>query len=37
MREGKANPYDALLGNPDEALNSVPWSQLEVVSPSYEG
>jgi hypothetical protein len=37
IAEGKANPYDKLLPNPYEALNAIPWSQLEVVSPSYKG
>ncbi len=37
MREGKANPYVALLGsNPYGVLEAVPWGQLEVVSPGYE-
>jgi hypothetical protein len=36
MREGKPNPYATLLSNgPYETLNAVPWSDLEVVSPSY--
>ncbi len=36
MREGKPNPYEKLLpGGPYETLNAVPWSELEVVSPSY--
>lgn len=36
MREGKSNPYETLLGGgPDEVLNAVPWSDLEVISPSY--
>jgi hypothetical protein len=37
MREGKANPYVALLGsNPYGVLEAVPWGQLEAVSPGYE-
>ena len=35
MKEGKPNPYNTLLNDPDEALDAIPWSQLEVVSPSY--
>ncbi len=36
MRAGQPNPYEKLLsGGPDETLNAVPWSQLEVVSPTY--
>jgi hypothetical protein len=36
MREGKPNPYEKLLsGGPYETLNAVPWTDLEVVSPSY--
>ncbi len=36
IREGKPNPYEKLLsGGPYEALNAVPWADLEVVSPSY--
>ncbi|HEV3046463.1 MAG TPA: hypothetical protein VGY13_03790 [Solirubrobacteraceae bacterium] len=38
MREGKADPYDTLLGgNTYELLNAVPWSQLQVVSSTYHG
>ncbi len=37
IMEGKANPYNTLLPNPYEALNAIPWNQLEVVSPSYQG
>jgi hypothetical protein len=35
-RAGQPNPYEKLLsaGGPYETLNAVPWSQLEVVSPS---
>jgi hypothetical protein len=36
MRAGQPNPYEKLLsGGPYETLNAVPWSDLEVVSPSY--
>jgi hypothetical protein len=36
MRAGQPNPYEKLLsaGGPYETLNAVPWSDLEVVSPS---
>lgn len=34
--EGKPNPYNTLLGSdPYDVLDAIPWSQLEVVSPSY--
>jgi hypothetical protein len=37
LREGKPNPYAALLGsNPYGVLEAIPWDQLEVVSPGYE-
>jgi hypothetical protein len=36
MRAGQPNPYAKLLsGGSYETLNAVPWSDLEVVSPSY--
>jgi hypothetical protein len=36
MRAGQPNPYEKLLsGGPYEVLNAVPWTDLEVVSPSY--
>ncbi len=36
-KEGKSNPYEALLSsNPYDVLDAIPWSQLEVVSPSYQ-
>ena len=35
---GKDGPYRKLLGSdPDDVLDDVPWSKLEVVNPSYEG
>lgn len=35
MRAGQPNPYDKLLSDgPNETLSAIPWSQLEVVSPS---
>jgi hypothetical protein len=37
IRDGKPNPYNTLLSNPYEALNAIPWGQLETVSPSYRG
>ncbi len=38
IKEGKANPYNTLLGSdPDDVLDAVPWGDLEVVSPSYHG
>jgi hypothetical protein len=37
IEEGKTNPYNTLLnGDPDDVLDAVPWSQLEVVNPSYQ-
>jgi hypothetical protein len=37
MREGKPNPYGALLGaSPYDVLDAIPWSELEVVSPGYQ-
>ncbi len=36
MRAGQPNPYEKLLsGGSYETLNAVPWTDLEVVSPSY--
>jgi hypothetical protein len=36
MRNGQPNPYEKLLsGGPYETLNAVPWTDLEVISPSY--
>jgi hypothetical protein len=36
MRASQPNPYEKLLsGGPYEVLNAVPWTDLEVVSPSY--
>jgi hypothetical protein len=38
IAEGKPNPYTTLLGgDPYDVLDAVPWSQLQVISPSYHG
>jgi len=37
IREGKANPYARLLGDPYNVLDAVPWSELEAVSPNFRG
>ena len=37
IAEGRPNPYATLLPNPFDALDSVPWEDLEVISPAYRG
>ena len=35
IAEGKPNPYNTLLPKPYDALDGIPWSQLQAVSPAY--
>ncbi len=37
MSEGRANPYKSLLPAPFDTLDSVPWNELEVISPAFRG
>ena len=37
INENKPNPYNTLLPNPRTTLDSIPWNQLQAVSPDWHG
>ena len=37
INQNKPNPYNTLLPNPRTVLDSIPWSQLQTVSPDWHG